>query len=364
MRVHRARAAEVERPRRRVGAAFPLGAEAQGLDTQDGGDGEGVVDAAEVGVADREPGAREGHLTGRAQAELVQVRHLVHVLVGRLAPEAEHAHRGGGEIASALHRGEHHRAGPVGHDRAVEQAEGIRDGPGRQVVGEGQGLPHLGARVEDGVSARRDRDRSELRLGGAVAMHVALGDQRVRDHHPDAAEGLLELLLAERRSLGQTVHALGPPGERVLAEGAERHLRVALADGRDGVQDHVHRGHGAARVDGRGQCGLEPHVLEQALGEHAHGLRVGVEVVDRVHLPGSDPGVGQGQAGGLGLEPDGRAALEAAHRGLGHAHDADVAHYGLTRCLAMMFFWIWVVPSPMQRPRASRSMRSTGNSRV
>ena len=174
------------------GAALALLAEAEALQGEQDGQGEGVVDLDHVDVVGGDPGLAEG-LLARAHARgLGEVGPLAHGGVRDGLARAEHPDGGVGAVAGPLLVGEDDGPAAVGADAAVQLGEGVGDHPRGLDVLDGDGVAVVGVGVEAGVVAGRHGDLGQLLDGGAELVHVAPGRHGVLGDE-GVAEGGVEL---------------------------------------------------------------------------------------------------------------------------------------------------------------------------
>ena len=146
-------------------------------------DGEAVVDGSVLHLPQRDTGSLLGAGSGRPGAELRQAGRGGDVLVRVSLARARdpHAEPVGGLLAH------HEGRAPVRNRTAVEQLERRRDGLGRQHRLDADRLLELRAGMHEGVPAHQHGQLCEIRLRGAVLVHVARGDEPVvgRNRRPE-----------------------------------------------------------------------------------------------------------------------------------------------------------------------------------
>src|SRR3990172_5735632 len=187
---------------------------------------------------------------------------------------------------------------------------------------DGERVAHHRLRVEDRPLARGDGDLGELFVGGAVLVHVADAGGGVDAGRPADVVGHLELGGGEPGVEAGTAGA-GPVAVGVagLAVSDEGDLDQAGLDGGGGVLDVDDEG-GAADGGAVGVLRLDAEVLRDL----ERGRPAGAGGVHAVHLRHLDAGVGEGVAGGLGVELQGGLVGDDADLvGLVNAGDGDAA---------------------------------------
>ena len=200
--IGRDRAAEPGAARRDEGAALARLAEAVGLELHDHRDRERVVERRHVDVFDPDAGLAERRLLRRRDV-VVQVVHLARPPVADVVPatDTEYRHRAAREITRSFGGGDEHRDAAVGVTTAVQQAQRVDDHARRLVIVDRDRLPEPErAGTHRRMLALYHRDRAEVARGGAVAMHVPPGVQRVRaaraDETVDAPIAVAEVAVA------------------------------------------------------------------------------------------------------------------------------------------------------------------------
>ena len=104
------------------------------------------------------------------------------------------------QIARALGRRDHQRAAAVADDAAIEQMQRRRNHARREHVLDRDRIAILRRRIHRRMQPHRHRDLGELLGRGAVVMHVALRDHRIRADR-GGAEGNLVLIARVARRL-------------------------------------------------------------------------------------------------------------------------------------------------------------------
>ena len=187
---------------------------------------------------------------------------------------------------------------------------------------------HDRTRMQVGVPAARDRDRAELRFGGAELEHVAAHDRGEVHGLREPAERHLQVLLQRLRGVdltGSAGHraALGRPRD---GEHVQDVARLAVADRARG---EVRRGRGPRHpaTPRRG-----PHLVAGAemLAEHVDiEVREGPRPGQTVDVGRLEPGVGDRPFGGLDADLARGAARRLRVLGLADADDGDLAAHVL-----------------------------------
>ena len=217
-------------------------------------------------------------------------------------------HRALGAVGGALGGGDHHRAGPVVLEAAVEEAEGLRHQARRQVVVHRHGpVSHHGPGVAGRVGPGGHGHVPHLLGGGAEAVHVAAQHHGVGDGRAEHAEGHGEgdVGLEQAARPGARAGRRGGPARRAMLPGpwpkrrnwpwhSDRYTTTTSAapalDRHGGVG---HRRAGPAAAGEPRQAGVAQ--LGQAqVGGHEGGLvAVLGERRQAVDVVGGQPGVGQ-----------------------------------------------------------------------
>src|SRR5207248_1999305 len=195
--------------------AFALTAETEVFELRDDGEGEAVVNLAEVHVRRADARALPEPRGDVARAHRRILRAVAALVGGRprgVADAGDDLHRMLLQVAGALQAGDDAGRAAIGLQAAVEQAEGRGHQPRVQIVLHRERLLHQRARVLAGVLAAGDRHGAKLLLGGAVLVHVALRPE---------GEALWRGEQAERRRevrTGVAVRARREAVDRVQAE--------------------------------------------------------------------------------------------------------------------------------------------------
>ena len=213
------------------------------------------------------------------------------------------------QVARALHRGDHHRHRTVAFLAAIQQAQRLADPARGLVIGQRDGLAmEEGGRVGGGEVTHRHADTAEVLAGGAVAVHVTLGE------HADPRRRRVKAV----RHVPAVVHVLEDRGRGKAIAAAAEAVPAALVH--RAVDHHRARhagGHGHGRVQHRraGRAAPVRHLRKEldVLGaEQAGDLVLGylVDGVGReaIHVLRRDAGIGQGSQRGL----EGQAKFGAA----------------------------------------------------
>ena len=317
VRVHGERASRTETDVGRERPALALGAEAEILQVEKGGDGEAVVAHEHVHLGGTE--ARHGEGTGARDRprRRGEIGHLGDAHVVGAGRRAEDVDRRLGQGPRPCRAGHDEGAGPIGHQAAVEQVQRAHLQRRCEDVGDRQRVAVAGPRVQRGPLPGAHRNGGQLFGRRAELVHVAGGGQRVRTHREAEPEGELPLLhrvgprhaapwlpafpcaiTARRRGVDAHHHLAqsgGDGGGRVfemdLVARATRHGR--FHEGR--VQPQVFgEGHGRFGVaDAVDLVQREPGVLERP--EHHGDLELAAGAVE---LPGRRHVVGHPDDGG------------------------------------------------------------------
>ena len=200
--------------------------------------------------------------------------------------------------------------------------QGIGDQPAGQHVLDGDGRTHLRRRIAHRMLARADRHRGEVLGGGAVLVHVRLGNQRVIARHRRTV-GTLELRVAGGRLHRQGLLARHAGTQAV---GHRDHDRVAEAA-------LYRRGRLVQRSERRATAGANAHavaredlqVLRDRFGVVHVGLGHRVAGDDPVDLVLADARVRKRAQDRLDAQLGRAHVLDDAHLGVGGAHDRSPA---------------------------------------
>ena len=304
-------------------AALAFRAEAEVLERQQYGDGERVVDHAQVDVGVLDAGHRHGARARFLRGHVGEIAHSHRGVAQRLAA-AEDAHRRFREVARPVGTGDADGAAAVGDDAAVEEMQRRRDDARRQHVGARDRIAVLRMRVAAGMAPHGHGDLRQLLGRRPELVNVALRRERVRVEH-GRPERHLELV--GRIAGGE---AAGADGEALRRRGAavddQRRLAQPGRDGRGGVQN-VRDERRAADVRRVMEARLEVEVLGQ--GHDADRPHPGgEEAIDVVDLQarvvqraarrfGADLELGlvRRPAGRMLVDAGDDGAIECAHRG-------------------------------------------------
>ena len=309
-------------PGRGESAAFALGAKAQVFELDQHRWRETVVELGEVHVLGSQAGHGIGALARLFRRGSGQIVRRADVLVAMSLADAEQVDRAPGQVAGALGAGHDHGRAAIGDQRAIEQAQGIGDGPGGQHIVHRDRFAHLGAGIERGVGARGHGDFRKLLGGGAELVGMRLGDQRVVSRHGGAV-GLLELGVPARRLHQHGLLAAQSRAQRIGH--GDQHDLGHTGDDRRGrvVQDGKRRA--AAGAHGHAVAGENLQVLGERLGVVEHGLGHGIAGHHAVHIALVKTGIGERPQRRLHAQLHGRAAGNQAHRGFRRAHQRHLA---------------------------------------
>ena len=185
------------------------------------------------------------------------------------------------------------------------------------------GLAFVGVGVERGVVARGHGHCSHLLAGGAVPVHVPLGQQGVLGDHRVEPVRHLEVFAAGQGS-GRPAATRFADGDAVFAVRAQRGGALARSQrGSRREESHVMSPR-AAHIDLRGDLRANSQVLGDPRAVHQHGLRIAGEAEHRSDVCFGQASISNGSDGCFGLELDRAASRELADRSLGVADDRDV----------------------------------------
>ena len=276
---------------------------------------------------------------------VVLLRHIVHrpraTAVPRAGPLRRRGHVDGpmAQVARPLGRHEHERAGAVGLEAAVEEAERLDDARRCGMVGEGhRAIVHHGGGVQIRVPPERHGHVAQLLGGRAVAIHVAADEEGHADRGVEEPERKRE---AERRVLRAHAHDIARQCAPEAAELPHRDRSVdddavggAGGDRHGGVPD---RRAGPSPADDPRHAGVAHHPDPEVGGDEAELVPVVGERREAVD-------VGDGEAGVVHRAEDrleGELVLRAARElsplrvlGLGDADDRSrVLHRRVTRSI-------------------------------
>jgi E-phenylitaconyl-CoA hydratase len=331
------------------GACLAVAAQAEGLEPGEREEREPVVELGDVDIARREAGAAP-HLRRRVgRGHLGVVGPLVPAsLAGRPADRRDPDGRVRA-VTGPVGRGDHQGDGAVDRNIAVEQAQRVRDGPGREVVVKGDRLLVHGGWIEGGVPAAVDGQPPELLLGRPVQVHVPsavhsepvdgrVGVHREQRAHPVGREARRGLLLGLRRRAS-------PGGGRLREDRSAHHLHrtvdedVAGLPGPDGDE---------RRHQGREQAaGVEPAAPPGRVDAQGAGRLADRRVAHRgdpVDVGRPQSGVRDRRARGGSGQVDSGDAGPAADRRHAHAGDAGtLLDAGVKNCHVLTIQSTWSI---------------------
>ena len=170
-------------------ASLALLAEAEVFKGFDHGDGEGIVNHRhiDIGVGDASHGKGVGvALLGGDFDEVALSR----ALVGQGFADAQDPDGTLSAVSRDFGRGEENGPAPVADNAAVQQMQGRAYDAGVDHVLHGDGVAKEGVGVHGGMAAHGDRDLGQLLGGGAIEVHVTLGNHGVQADGGEAVDFL------------------------------------------------------------------------------------------------------------------------------------------------------------------------------
>ena len=188
-------------------------------------------------------------------------------LVGHRLSGAQHPNRLMPAVAGDLRRRHHDGPAAIGNHTAVGQMQRRGDYPGVDHVFHGDGVSEQCLGIHGSVMAHRHGNLRQLLRGGAVKVHVALGDHGIQTHGGQS----VQLLKTIRRRLQS---GMAEPGHTA------RSHRDAAGAGQAAVCDNgAVKPPGNDGVEGVGKMELE---RPSAHGGVIHEPGVHVQVVSQV----------------------------------------------------------------------------------
>lgn len=217
--------------------------------------------------------------------------------------------------------------GPVGDQAAVEEVQGLNDPARGVIVGEGDGVTHLGEGTLPRPRALAHRDHAELVLRGPVQRHMAASGQGVWRVGTEVPGSGIEAAHPTGSRLTPGSAAVGRPrrGTRFewgIREDADHMGSHARRNCHGGVLHHLGRGRtGSIHVVQEPQV-LHPQVVLESEADTVADASVDQQAVDLWLLEAS---IGDGKPDGIGREFGLGLAENATHRRHAEAGDCSDA---------------------------------------